>query len=45
MHKYAVVLSQKAQKQLNKLPDNIAEPIIEAIAALEEVPWPVGYKN
>jgi hypothetical protein len=30
MPKYTAVLSKKAQKQLDKLPDNIAEPIIEA---------------
>ena len=32
MPSYTVVLSKKAQKQLDKLPDTIAEPIIEAIA-------------
>lgn len=38
---YTVVLSKKAQKQLDKLP----EPIIEAIAGLEENPRPAGYKK
>ena len=45
MHDYTVVLSKKAQKQLNKLSDKIAEPILDAIAGLEESPRPVGYKK
>jgi mRNA interferase RelE/StbE len=43
MPDYTVVLSKKAQKQLDKLADNIAAPIFEAIAGLEENPRPVGY--
>ena len=45
MSKYTVVLSKKAQKQLDKLSDNIAEPIIVAIAGLEENPRPAGCKK
>lgn len=45
MPKYTAVLSKKAQKQLDKLSDNIAEPIIDAIARLEENPRPAGYKK
>ena len=45
MPNYTAVLSRKAQKQLDKLSDNIAEPIIEAIAGLEENPRPSGYKK
>lgn len=45
MPNYTAVLSKKAQKQLDKLSDNIAEPIIDAIAGLEENPRPVGYKK
>lgn len=45
MPKYTAVLSKKAQKQLDKLSDNIAEPIINAIAGLEENPRPAGYKK
>lgn len=45
MPKYIAVLSKKAQKQLDKLSDNIAEPILEAIAELEENPRPPGYKK
>jgi mRNA interferase RelE/StbE len=43
MPKYTAVLTKKAQKQLDKLSDNIAEPILEAIAGLEENPRPQGY--
>lgn len=42
MAKYTVVLSKKAQKQLDKLPDNIASPILDAIEDLGENPRPVG---
>ncbi len=45
MPKYTAVLSKKAQKQLDKLPDNIAEPILNAILDLEENPRPVGNKK
>ncbi len=45
MPNYTVVLSKKAQKQLDKLSDNIAEPIIDAITGLEQNPRPVGYKK
>jgi mRNA interferase RelE/StbE len=45
MPSYTAVLSKTAQKQLDKLSDNIAEPIIDAIAGLEENPRPVGYKK
>lgn len=45
MSKYTAVLSKKAQKQLDKLPDNIAEPIFDAIIELEENPRPAGNKK
>lgn len=45
MPNYIIVLSKKAQKQLDKFPDSIAEPIIEAIASLETNPRPSGYKK
>jgi mRNA interferase RelE/StbE len=45
MPNYTVLLTKKAEKQLDKLPDNIAEPIIEAINDLADNPRPVGYKN
>ncbi len=43
MPKYNAVLTKKAQKQLDRLSDNIAEPILEAIAGLEENPRPQGH--
>ncbi len=45
MPNYTVVLTRKAQKQLDKLSDNIAQPIIEAITRLEENPRPAGFKK
>lgn len=45
MSKYTVVLSKKAQKQLDKLPDKIAQPILNGIEDLEENPRPVGNKK
>ena len=45
MSNYAIVLSKKAQKQLDKLPDNIAEPILDAISLLENEPRPTGCKK
>lgn len=45
MPKYTILLTKKAEKQLDKLPDKIAEPIIEAIEDLAENPRPIGYKN
>ena len=44
MPNYTVVLSKKAQKHLDKLSDNSAQPICDAIAGLEENPRPSGYK-
>ena len=45
MADYTVVLSKIAQKQLDKLSDKIAEPILKAIAGLEENPRPQVIKN
>jgi mRNA interferase RelE/StbE len=42
MPNYTVVLSKKAQKQLDAFSETVAEPIIEAIAALEQNPRPSG---
>jgi mRNA interferase RelE/StbE len=43
--KYTAILSKKARKQLDKLSDNIANPILEAIGDLENSPRPHGYKK
>ena len=45
MPDYIVVLSKKAQKQLDKLSDNIAAPILKGIAALGANPRPQGCKK
>lgn len=45
MPNYTIVLSKKAQKQLDKLPNRIVEPILTAISSLEENPHPNGYKK
>jgi mRNA interferase RelE/StbE len=43
MPKYTIVLSEKVQKILNNFSDSIAEPILDAIAALGRNPRPTGY--
>jgi len=45
MANYTAVLSKKAQKALDKFSDHIADPILDAIADLEENPKPIGYKK
>ena len=45
MAEYTVSLSKKAQKQLDKLSDLIAEPILDAIANLATNPRPTGCKK
>jgi mRNA interferase RelE/StbE len=45
MSKYSVVLSNKAKKQLDKLSDYIALPIIQSIGELENDPRPAGCKK
>lgn len=45
MSRYTVRLSKRAQKQLDKLSDFIAEPILNAIGKLEETPRPHGCKK
>jgi mRNA interferase RelE/StbE len=43
--RYTVRLSKRAQKQLDKLSDSIAEPILNAIESLEDNPRPHGCKK
>lgn len=45
MYKYKITITKTAQKQLDKLSDNIADPILKAIAILESNPRPVGCKK
>ncbi len=45
MPRYTIVLSKKAEKQLDKLPNIVADPILVAISDLEDNPRPVGHKK
>ena len=45
MLKYKVVLTKKAQKQLDKLSNKIVKPILVAIADLQCNPRSLGYKK
>jgi mRNA interferase RelE/StbE len=45
MPKYTVYLSKKARKELDKLSDSMAKPILLAIAKLSEDPRPNGCKK
>lgn len=45
MPNYVTVLSNHSRKQLDKLSDYIAAPILDAIGRLEENPRPMGYKK
>jgi mRNA interferase RelE/StbE len=42
---YTITISRLAQKQLDKLPDNIADRLIDAITELKYNARPVGYKK
>ena len=43
MATYTVQLSKRAEKQLDKLSDHIALPVLKAIAKLSDNPRPNGY--
>lgn len=45
MAKYTVSLSKRAQKQLDKLSDAVADPIFQAIEKLGDDPRPHGCKK
>jgi mRNA interferase RelE/StbE len=45
MGKYTIVLTKRARKELDKLSDKIAEPILEAIGNLSDNPRPHGFKK
>lgn len=45
MGKYTVSLSKRAQKELDKLSDAVAQPILQAIGNLEDNPRPHGCKK
>jgi mRNA interferase RelE/StbE len=43
--KYQVILSKSVQKQLDRLPDEIAKRILERLIALESNPRPADVKK
>lgn len=45
MPSYKVILTKKAEKQLDKLSDDIANPLLEALNMLSENPRPIGFKK
>jgi len=45
MPKYQVVITKSAQKQLDKLSDKIAQPLLDAILRLGNNPRPTGCKK
>jgi mRNA interferase RelE/StbE len=45
MSKYKITISRTAQKQLDKLSDKIAKPLLVAIAELADEPRPQGCKK
>ncbi|MBX9782029.1 MAG: type II toxin-antitoxin system RelE/ParE family toxin [Chitinophagaceae bacterium] len=45
MPEYIITLSKTAQKQSDKLPNIIANSLIESISQLAENPRPYGYKK
>ncbi len=45
MDKYHIIISSTAQKKLNKLPNQIADPLIKTILSLAENPRPHGCKK
>ena len=42
---YQIQIRKSAQKQLDKLPDDIADMLIDAIEILGDNPRPQGYKK
>jgi mRNA interferase RelE/StbE len=42
---YSIDFSKKAQKKLDKLSDDIANPILSAIGSLSNNPRPQGYRK
>ena len=42
---YQISISRNAQKQLDKLPDNLAHRLVEAIYGLSQNPHPAGHKK
>ncbi|MBU0764815.1 MAG: type II toxin-antitoxin system RelE/ParE family toxin [Bacteroidetes bacterium] len=45
MAKYQVFLTKTVKKQLDRLPDNISDPLLDTIVTLGNNPRPAGYKK
>ena len=45
MPKFSILISKTAQKQLDKLPDEVANTLIDAISELADNPRPIGCKK
>lgn len=45
MNHYSIILTRRAQKQLDKIPNPIVKPILSAIEGLSKNPRPNGYKK
>ena len=45
MYSYTILLSKRAKQQLDKLPDDVVEPIFDAIGNLAENPRPAASKK
>ena len=45
MADYTIALTRTAQKQLDKLPEQVAETLLDAIENLANEPRPDGYKK
>ncbi|SOD78542.1 type II toxin-antitoxin system RelE family toxin [Spirosoma fluviale] len=45
MAEYTVILTKTAQKQLDKLPDQVVDTLLDAIEKLGEEPRPEGCKK
>ena len=43
--KYTLIMSQRAQKQLNKLPNDVAKRLMVTINSLCDNPRPQGHKK
>jgi mRNA interferase RelE/StbE len=45
MSEYTIVITKTAQRQLDKLADHLANPLLDAISGLAHNPRPHGYKK
>ena len=43
--KYTITITKTAQRQLDKLPEQVSAQLIDLILSLSENPRPIGYKK